>query len=110
LNPPNSPQLTCIAALYAAPESQAMMKKLVLLWTALRGDARLLWRALRHPMRPSWLLWGCLGLLAYLVMPIDILPDFIPGLGVVDDILVITFGIKFLLKRLPQTLKRELGI
>ena len=87
-----------------------MWKKLIFLWTAVRGDGRLLWRALRHPLRPTWLLWGCVGLIAYLLLPFDFIPDFIPGLGVIDDVLVITFGIKFLLKRLPDRLKAELGM
>jgi uncharacterized membrane protein YkvA (DUF1232 family) len=37
----------------------------------------------------------------YLFSPIDIIPDFIPGLGVVDDIVLVPLAIRWLLKRLP---------
>ena len=36
------------------------------------------------------------GALAYVVLPIDIIPDFIPGVGFIDDIFVIGFVIKSL--------------
>ena len=35
-----------------------MFKRLTLLWTVLRGDARQLWFALRHPLAPAWLKLG----------------------------------------------------
>ncbi|SFV61020.1 hypothetical protein MNB_SV-6-1596 [hydrothermal vent metagenome] len=34
------------------------------------------------------------GALAYVVLPIDIIPDFIPGVGWIDDIFVIGFVMK----------------
>ncbi len=85
-----------------------MLKRMALIWAALRGDLGLLWRALRHPLSPGWLKWGVLAIGLYLVSPIDFIPDFIPGLGAVDDVLVIGFGIKWLLKRLPASLLEEL--
>jgi uncharacterized membrane protein YkvA (DUF1232 family) len=78
-----------------------MWKRLAVWWTLLRGDARTLWFALRHPAAPGWLKLGALGLVAYLLSPIDLIPDWIPVLGVVDDVVVVTLAIRFLLKRLP---------
>jgi uncharacterized membrane protein YkvA (DUF1232 family) len=78
-----------------------MFKRLALLWTLVRGDARQLWFALRHPRSPSWLKWGTAGLALYLFSPIDFVPDFIPFLGVVDDLVIIPFAIRWMLKRLP---------
>ena len=34
------------------------------------------------------------GALAYVVLPIDIIPDFIPGVGFIDDIFVVGFVMK----------------
>lgn len=34
------------------------------------------------------------GALAYVVMPVDIIPDFIPGIGFIDDIFVVGFVMK----------------
>ena len=36
------------------------------------------------------------GALAYVVLPIDIIPDFIPGVGFVDDVFVLGWVIKTL--------------
>ncbi|HVE53197.1 MAG TPA: YkvA family protein [Ramlibacter sp.] len=84
-----------------------MFKRLALLWTVVRGDARQLWFALRHPAAPGWLKLGT-GLIAlYLFSPIDLLPDFIPGIGIVDDIVLVPLAIRWLLKRLPAEITRS---
>lgn len=45
----------------------------------------------RNTLRnPKYRWWLILGTLAYLVSPIDIAPDFIPIVGQVDDILLLT--------------------
>lgn len=78
-----------------------MLKRLTLLWTVLRGDARQLWRALRHPRSPGWLKLGTAMLVLYVISPIDLVPDFIPFLGVMDDVVLIPLAIRWMLKRLP---------
>jgi uncharacterized membrane protein YkvA (DUF1232 family) len=85
-----------------------MGKRLLLLWTLVRGDARRLWRALRHPASPSWLKWAVAGLALYLVSPVDLLPDFIPLLGLVDDLVLIPLAIRALLNRLPPNVKADI--
>jgi uncharacterized membrane protein YkvA (DUF1232 family) len=85
-----------------------MWKRLALIWAALRGDLKRLWRALRHPRSPAWLKLGVAALVLYLFMPIDFLPDFIPFVGAVDDVLILTLGIKWLLGQLPAALRREI--
>jgi uncharacterized membrane protein YkvA (DUF1232 family) len=82
-----------------------MWKRLVLIWTALRGDLTELWRALRHPQSPAWLKLGAAALCLYLISPIDLIPDFIPFLGAVDDVLIVTLGVKWLLKKLPESIR-----
>ncbi len=78
-----------------------MFKRLTLLWTVLRSDARQLWFALRHPDAPSWLKWGTALIALYLLSPIDLIPDFLPVIGMVDDIVLVPLAIRWLLKRLP---------
>lgn len=78
-----------------------MFKRLTLLWTVVRGDARQLWFALRHPGAPGWLKLGTALIALYLLSPVDLLPDAIPFIGVIDDIVLVPLAIRFLLKRLP---------
>jgi uncharacterized membrane protein YkvA (DUF1232 family) len=82
-------------------ESEAMWKRLMLLWTVLRGDARQLWFALRHPGAPGWLKLGTALIALYVLSPVDLLPDFLPFIGVVDDIVLVPLAIRWLLRRLP---------
>ena len=86
-----------------------MFKRLTLLWTVVRGDARQLWGALRHPAAPGWLKMGTALIALYLFSPIDILPDFIPGLGIVDDLVLVPLAIRWMLKRLPADVARAVG-
>ena len=86
-----------------------MWKRLAVIWAAMRGDLSMLWRALRHPQSPAWLKLGVAGLVLYLISPIDLVPDFIPFLGAVDDVLIITLGVKWLLKKLPESVRQAIG-
>ncbi len=78
-----------------------IFKRLTLLWTVLRGDARRLWFALRHPAAPGWLKLGAAAIVLYVLSPIDLIPDFIPVIGVLDDLVLVPLAIRWLLKRLP---------
>ena len=48
-----------------------------------------------------------LGVLAYVVLPTDLVPDFIPGLGYADDLAVILGGLKLFLRLCPPEVVRE---
>ena len=86
-----------------------MFKRISLLWSLVRGDVRLLWRALRHPQSPGWLKVGVAALALYVLSPIDLIPDVIPVVGVLDDIAIVAFGIRWLLNRLPASLRADNG-
>jgi uncharacterized membrane protein YkvA (DUF1232 family) len=87
----------------------AAWKRLSVLWTVVKGDARLLWRALRHPQAPLWLKLGTAGLALYLLSPMDLVPDLVPALGLVDDIVLIPLLLAWMLRCLPATLRRDIG-
>jgi uncharacterized membrane protein YkvA (DUF1232 family) len=86
-----------------------MFKRLTLLWTVVRGDARQLWLALRHPGAPGWLKLGTAMIALYVISPIDLLPDVLPVIGVVDDIVLVPLAIRWLLKRLPPEIAAAVG-
>ncbi|WP_238883167.1 YkvA family protein [Clostridium sp. YIM B02551] len=46
-------------------------------------------------------------IVAYAVSPIDLIPDFIPILGYLDDIILIPLGITLVLKLIPKEIMEE---
>jgi uncharacterized membrane protein YkvA (DUF1232 family) len=85
------------------------MKRLMFLWTLLRTDARRVRVALRHPLTPGWFKLGVALAALYLISPVDLLPDFVPFLGVADDLVLVPLALRWLLERLPATVQGDLG-
>jgi uncharacterized membrane protein YkvA (DUF1232 family) len=82
-------------------KESSMWKRLTLLWAVLRGDARQLWFAVRHPAAPAWLKLSTALLVLYVLSPVDLIPDVLPVIGVVDDLVLVPLAIRWLLNRLP---------
>ncbi len=68
---------------------------------------KLLYRLLRDSRVPLGrrLAMGAFG--AYVASPVDLIPDFVPVLGGVDDLLVLAFAIDYLLKASPEEVIAE---
>lgn len=67
----------------------------------------LLFFAMRHPATPLLSKVFALLTVFYLVSPLDIIPDFIPVLGYVDDLVIVPFLISAAVKLLPIQVKQE---
>jgi uncharacterized membrane protein YkvA (DUF1232 family) len=66
-----------------------------------RKELLTLWRAFRHPATPVPLKAAMLLVPLYLISPIDIIPDFIPFLGIMDDFVVVPMLMSWLVSMLP---------
>lgn len=73
----------------------------------IRVDAHAAWLAARDPRTPWYARAFGLVVTAYALSPIDIIPDFIPILGLLDDAVLIPFGIWLFLKMLPEGVFEE---
>lgn len=73
----------------------------------IRTEAHAVWLAVRDPRTPP--LARLVGVLvaAYALSPIDLIPDFIPVLGLVDDIILIPLGVWLFERMVPPTLMTE---
>ncbi|MCF6326218.1 MAG: DUF1232 domain-containing protein [Devosiaceae bacterium] len=67
----------------------------------LRRHLIALWRAFWHPATPFYLKTIMLAVVIYLFSPIDIIPDFLIGLGWIDDVLLVSLASNWIIKRLP---------
>ena len=56
----------------------------------IKRDGVTLWFAGKHPKTPWYAKALGLFVVAYALSPIDLIPDFIPVLGYVDDVLLLT--------------------
>jgi len=67
----------------------------------LKRDSLVLWFALRDPRAPWYARLVAVLVVAYALSPIDLIPDFIPILGYLDDLVLIPLGIVLCLKLMP---------
>ena len=74
---------------------------------ALKREVLALWLAARDPRTPTGakLLAGAVA--AYALSPIDLIPDFIPVLGLLDDLLLVPLGIWATVRLIPPGLMAE---
>jgi len=75
------------------------------LLTEVVRNARLAWRLFRDPRVSGATKLIIPGLAAaYLLFPMDLLPDVLPGLGQLDDLALIALGIKLFVDTCPKWL------
>lgn len=74
---------------------------------SLKADVIALWLIARHPETPLAARIVAGAIAAYALSPIDLIPDFIPVLGLLDDLLIVPAGIWLALRLVPQPLLAE---
>ena len=82
-------------------------------WLRLNNPGRLvtyliaLWKLARQPGAPRSARLVALLVLAYALSPIDLIPDFIPVLGQLDDLLLIPAGVALVVRLTPRSLWQD---
>jgi uncharacterized membrane protein YkvA (DUF1232 family) len=69
--------------------------------------AKLVVRLLRDPRVPSRNKATLVFAAGYLLSPIDLVPEFIPGIGRLDDVVIAALAVDQLLKDVPDAVIRE---
>lgn len=63
--------------------------------------------AARDPRSPLWVRLFALFIVAYAISPIDLIPDFIPVLGYLDDLLIVPLGLMLIMKFTPDIVLQD---
>jgi uncharacterized membrane protein YkvA (DUF1232 family) len=69
--------------------------------------ARVVWGIVRDPRTPVGLKGLLLAALAYVVMPVDLIPDAIPILGQADDLTVLLLVLDLFIQNAPPEVRAE---
>lgn len=73
----------------------------------LKRDVGALYLASRRPDVPFYAKLTALLIVAYALSPIDLIPDFIPVLGYIDDLILVPLGIILAVKLIPKDIMTE---
>lgn len=74
---------------------------------AIKRDVLAVYLAARDPRTPWPVRLLAMAVAAYALSPIDLIPDFIPVLGYLDDLLIVPLGILLVVRLLPPELLAE---
>ena len=87
------------------------VKKLKAMWgnvkkwaTSIKNEIAALYIAAKHQRTPLLAKAIAIAVTAYALSPIDLIPDFIPILGYLDDLLILPLGIKLAIRLIPKDL------
>jgi uncharacterized membrane protein YkvA (DUF1232 family) len=74
---------------------------------AIKRDVHALYLAARDPRVPWYAKAVALAVAAYALSPIDLIPDFIPVIGYLDDLIIVPLGILLAVRLIPADVLAE---
>lgn len=77
---------------------------------AIKRDVVALWLAARDARVPRAAKWMAAAVAAYALSPIDLIPDFVPVLGYLDDLLIVPGGIWLAVRMIAPEVMAELRL
>ena len=64
-------------------------------------------RLRRHPEVPRSARWMTVFALIWVISPIDLIPEFLPVIGPLDDVIVVALVLRFVARRIPPAVLFE---
>ncbi len=74
---------------------------------SLKVDTYAIFLAYRDPRTPWYAKLLAAGVVAYAVSPIDLIPDFIPVIGLLDDLIIVPLGAALAIRMIPRQVMAE---
>jgi len=91
----------------ASEASSGVLQKLKVRARALKTEILALYLAARDPRTPWVVKLLVAGIVAYALSPIDLIPDFIPVLGYLDDLILLPLAIALAIRLVPDAVLAE---
>src|SRR5262249_57529451 len=83
------------------PTLRRLLDRLKARARGLKRDTLALYLAARDPRTPWYAKLLAAAVVAYALSPLDLIPDFIPVLGYLDDLIIVPLGIPTVLRMVP---------
>jgi uncharacterized membrane protein YkvA (DUF1232 family) len=74
---------------------------------SIKRDVRAVYLASRDPRTPWYAKAVAIGVAAYALSPIDLIPDFIPVVGQLDELIILPLGIWLAVRMIPPEVMEE---
>jgi uncharacterized membrane protein YkvA (DUF1232 family) len=86
---------------------QIMLSRVKIWARRLRRDSHAIYLASRDPRVPWYAKLLAIAVAGYALSPIDLIPDFIPVVGYLDDLIIVPLGVWFVLRLIPDEVMAE---
>jgi uncharacterized membrane protein YkvA (DUF1232 family) len=73
----------------------------------IKRDVHAIYLASRDPRVPWYAKLLALSVAAYALSPVDLIPDFIPVIGYIDDLIIVPLGILLVIRLVPAEVMAE---
>jgi len=73
----------------------------------LKSQVYVLYFVAQHPRTPWYSKIVVFAMVAYTLSPIDLIPDFVPVLGYLDDLIILPLGMALALRLVPRDILNE---
>src|ERR1700719_3821442 len=84
-----------------------MLRNLKIWARTLIRDVHAIYLAARDPRVPWYARVLATAVAGYALSPIDLIPDFIPVIGYLDDLIIVPLGIALVVRLIPQPIMSE---
>src|SRR5689334_2363581 len=88
-------------------DKNGMLAKAKMWARGLKRDVYAIYLAARDPRTPWYARVAAMLVAAYALSPIDLIPDFVPVLGYLDDLLIVPLGILLVVRLIPAEVLAE---
>jgi uncharacterized membrane protein YkvA (DUF1232 family) len=92
---------------FSIPLERPMLSRMKNWARTLRRDGHAIYFAARDPRVPWYAKFLAIVVAGYALSPIDLIPDFIPVIGYLDDLIIVPFGIWLVVQLVPDAIMAE---